>query len=193
MKIDLIMLENPIILSDEDIKIGDTVWEDVPMTFDEIFVVDEINSITGIGRNKEGIPFVVDSCRKIIAQSHQINWNGLEEMFGYVYVEKLIKSEYPVDEISFKRGFKKAQELNDKKFSLEDMIGFSVWRGTTTSKEFYECNNVSEQVALYISLSQPKSFSIEVEMEVDIQSMYSHELVTKPKFTDGKIKILKML
>lgn len=217
MKYQLIMLDNPIIVSDEKIKVGDSVWENVEMTSDEIFVVNEINSITGIGRDDKGTPFVIDSCQKIVAQSHQIDWNGLEDQFGYVDVKKSIKQlaylkkkEEQKDNPNFEKywdtwwglswgwmdtdfknsileTFKKAQELNNKKFSLEDMRKAMLF----ASSSLVSVKGVDNYLN---SLPKHKAFDIEVEMEsVPDSPFVGGYHAVRPKVTDGKVKIWKKL
>lgn len=74
-------------------------------------------------------------CKKTIASNNSeynllsIDYNGFEEEFDIVDIDKLaepIKQAYGDDceYWYFKKGFNKAQSLNDKKFSLEDIERF---------------------------------------------------------------------
>lgn len=187
MKCQLVMLNNQnVIVSDENIKEGD-------------LTLPPSNIIVRYGGQKYKGDEPLKCWRKVIAQSHQIDWNGLESEFGYVDVEKLIKSEYPVDEISFKRGFKKAQELNDKKFSLEDMreafqLGQEQKHAEDWSYKHPQYRKIADVTFKQFidSMSQPKVFNIEVEIESDMESLDSSKIVMRPKITDGKIKINKV-
>lgn len=183
------MLDNPVIVSDEEILPGDGSY---------VLQKGKIYS------NKMKSFFGADltDCQKIIAQFHQIDWNGLESEFGYIDVEKLASEKYPnwfteYDEgrvyRGYIQGFKKAQELTDKKFSLEDI-----------EKAFYAKDNASykeEQIFLeeFIqSISQPKVFSIEAEMECGEERQCEcinnqNCLLSRLKITNGKIKITKKL
>lgn len=207
----LILLDNPIIVSDKKIEAGDG---------------SNVLQNSKIYSNKMKSFFGADltDCQKVIAQSHQIDWNGLEVEFEYVDIEKLALIEVPELLIwggfserfqydtntqvrkAFIQGFKKAQELNNKKFSLEDMIRCSVEHAkycdsvTNGIPNFaHWCNY--EGKSFIQSLSQPKVFSIEVEMEgcsdCHLNDGYIHSpnccKNVIPKITEGKIKITKKL
>ena len=79
----------------------------------------------------------VDKEFKVIAQQNQIDFNGFEDIVGYVDIEKLAyqqaEDKYPMttaieiklhttSKLSYQEGFNKANELSsNKQFSLEDM------------------------------------------------------------------------
>ncbi len=221
MELQLIMLDNPIIVSDKEIKVGDIaidLTEDFGLKY-QTFIVDQV---TLEYSNKE--------CKKVVAQSHQIDWNCLEDEFGYVDLNKLsmewydhakFKSSLRADPESFSQGFKKHQELTDKKFQeAKELIEYFVNRceeGSIRSRTTY-----AKYKSFLDSLEQPKSFKIEVEMisfyddlnkeeieqiekELGIydhdQGLNERELKAyakeNPKFVsdiiDGKIKIIKKL
>jgi hypothetical protein len=171
---------------------------------------------------------------KVLTQQDQIDFSALKEEeqkeIGWFDVEKIQKekfleframitetSEKNLFEIGIREGFQKAQELlSDRRFTLEDMKksfieGSNVWidEDDAYGSEF---NNEMNQ---YIeSIAQPKSWEIEVEMEIvdgcNCKFMIDNGLAynignkvigttcsernrcTKPKFTNGKIKILKI-
>jgi hypothetical protein len=113
--------------------------------------------------------------KKVIASDFHselpnIDYNGLEEEFGIVDVEKLWDLEsyahkHNGNSFSFKRGFKKAQSLNDKMFSLEDM--FKCFQaGMDYEKEGGILHPDSHG---YIqSLQQPTTFDIEGVLENNV-------------------------
>lgn len=161
MKTQLIMLDTPIIVSDESPKAGDYTITypnfDVVQLNQSTCVMYDEKIIAGI----EGLP--------------SINWNGLEEEFGWIDVEKIIIEHIEnncrnfdgspaMDEQTFyegaKWGFKKAQSLNDKKFSLEDMR--KAYREGFKQRVEPKTNNAE---IFFNSFQQPKVFDIEVEME----------------------------
>lgn len=213
------MLDNPVIVSDEEIKEGDS-----------FLCSNEVHKCTGSYSLKvtsyvkcEKGDCSKEICQKIIAQSHQIDWNNLEHKFGYVDVEKLAKEEYikqsvkddrlSLDEqiqrsggfhVGFIEGFKKAQELNDKKFSLEDMESFASFTSKNLMRHsdgFGMYLGFDKVFELWKSKSQPKSFSIEVEMEGCSECHLNEGYMNSPnccrniktKITYGKIKITKKI
>ena len=79
-------------------------------------------------------------------------------------LDELVKEQYPIDEPSFKRGFKLALEiLGDKKFSEEDMIEFAKWTflevGSNTGKD-----RTNEQLLLEWKSIQQTEFDVEIVM-----------------------------
>ncbi len=211
MKTQLIILEQGnIIVSDEEIKQRDLlIWKNE---------IHRYHSDAGYGlktytdySEKEGSSLVLNWSNllgKLIASDNLehnlpiIDYNGLEEKFGIVDVEKLAKiSGYwrLNNKYAFIEGFKKAQSFNDKKFSLEDVIG--AMRHIFNQEVFYG-KTIEETLKMrdksmfdYIKfLQQPKVFDIEVEMEVWNQKGNITSLSTlKPKITNNSIKITKVL
>lgn len=193
------MLDTPIIVSDEEIKEGWKGWA---------YKVDVTGKIFKHFYTTN--PWYKDA-RKIIAGIKglpSIDWNGLEEEFGWVNVEKIAKNYNPpfLQELSivtqgkiegFIKGFKKAQSINEKKFSLEDM--FKCFQAGIDYEK--EGSILQPDAHGYIqSLQQPKVFDIIVEMEQEFttgitesgrERKFYGEF--KPKITNNSIKILKKL
>lgn len=168
MKTKLIMHDTPIIVSNEEIKKGVWYYDELDNTLRQL----TFNPLTDLRGSRikiiagiEGLP--------------SIDWNGLEEEFGWVDVEKIAKEldktkyrnfrrEYTLKETyegiedGFIAGFKKAQSLNEKKFSLEDMKKCWNTGGLWQNEE----GDISFEQYIQ-SLQQPKVFDIEVEMLSD--------------------------
>lgn len=146
---------------------------------------------------------------------NEIDYNDLEEEFGVVDVEKLakeysIKMGYPNKRIlldTFIGGFNKAQELNDKKFSLEDMraifnTGFAFGEeghyDLKTTKERKKLNKNILFIESLKFLQQPKVFDIGIKME-DIGGRRRDSIngcwipKLKPKIINNKIKITNII
>jgi hypothetical protein len=143
---------------------------------------------------------------KVIAQQDQIDFSALSEgdqkKIGWIDVEKLANEHFDLSIEDWCNGFQKAQELlSDRVFTLED-IKQSFWRCFENRGLGYIVTMGDLEVELNKSLSQPKSWAVEIEME-DIgeegwsgddytgEPVWNEKLV--PKLTDGKIKILKIL
>lgn len=155
METKLIMLDNPIIVSDERDS-GKLAYN--PETFKVQFFASHPKY------DEDGLKIIAG-----LPDLPSIDWNSLEEEFGWVDVEKI----YPTNQgglmsmatlIQYnnslkQEGFKKAQSLNEKKFSLEDM------------KYIFECGrNYQNNAEITFKesmnyIQQPKVFSIEVEKE----------------------------
>lgn len=192
MKTKLIIInDNPIIVSDEEIKDGECC----------------INIQNGVNENnihyaiKEDCNTDATNCHKIIAgldNLPEIDFNGLEEEFGIVDVENMVnKIDTPdhLDYFSFDRGFingfKTAQSLNEKKYSLEEMKEAMLFAFDTFSEQLSR-NEVEKCIGLYLNNS--KVFDIEIEMEPVYLSILKEKVLGyKPKIINNKIKILKKL
>lgn len=211
MRTKLIMLDTPIIVSDNTLLEENDFFVGYP-NYNKIF---QWNMGTGIHEGKSVY------AKKIIAGIEglpRIDWNGLEEEFGWVDVEKLAEEQYPYQKtpvsnyaqdlnsdkkIGFIKGFKKAQSLNDKKFSLEDMkkAVFKVYKnGIRSPKEGKQSfNEILNEIIQ--SLQQPKVLDIEVEMECAYGDecpskgdyLKQHLCKIQPKITNNSIKIIKKL
>lgn len=221
MKTQLIILEQGnIIVSDEEIKEGD--WYFLNTTGMKIA------SPTGVyQQSKKEVVCKLNNLSsnvyKIIA-GHQdlptISYSALSdedcEKIGYINVENYSKLEFPPDfnvqgdeldyyeRMAFIKGFKKAQSLNDKKFSLEDMNKILSY---LTSPNLADENRVVVARNYIQSLQQPKVFDIEVEMEQVkcltnkyknqpkniIGFAVDYKYKSQPKITNNSIKITKVL
>lgn len=174
MKTKLIIHDNnPIIVSDEEIKEGD--WFNRKGKY-YVLRFDPGNSEYWTVSGKK---VYASSSQKIIAgldNLPEIDFNGSEEDFGWVDVEKFAKEKYeyfsknlprtiitPKDKIEgFIDGFKKAQSLNEKKFTLDDLRNaFRAGRNNGENKTELNVNDFIQ------SLQQPKSWNVKVEMNKD--------------------------
>ena len=193
----LIMFDSPIIVSDEKIEVGNWCFDKINCLYkqetDKIFEL-----FTGSKKIIAGLP-----------ELPSIDFNGFEEQLGIVDIEKLALLKYPKhtfadneygDDLSplcrmgFIEGFKAAQEPNEKKFSLED-VRKAFKEGLSYSNKHY--HDYSEDLFIQ-SLSQPKVFDIEIEMEDkggyrqdSMNGFWISKLV--PKITNNSIKIIKIL
>ena len=169
MKAKLIILENPVIVTDEEIKVGD--WYFYGNRFD----IKELNQF------KKGIDdttFLKEmGILKIISTNKPIDYNGID--FGIVDVEKLA-SELLLNGNAHRRGFiegfKAAQQLNEKKFSEADLRNYRKMyqieleaqsnsfreqdRNSLTAFEILTENTHREVMK---QLSLPKTFEVEIE------------------------------
>lgn len=194
----IILEQGNIIVSDEEIKKNDWKYCSIQKK---------------PKRQGEDKQCICDS-KKIIAglkNQPSIDYNGLEEKFGIVdwskhweIVNQQLYEQGGVNPHAYRLGFKKAQSLNDKKFSLEDikkaiqegsMMSKLIINSSTNAKEVIDYYNKQEEKIIQ-SLQQPKVFDIEVEVEtcsLNINDLDCHEIVERPKITNNSIKITKVL
>lgn len=202
MKTKLIILENKsLIVSDEELLNEKDFYLGYP-DYNHIF---QWNMGNGIHKGKSTY------AKKIIAGLENlptINYSALSdedcEKIGYINVENYSKLEFPPDfnvqgdeldyyeRMAFIKGFKKAQSLNDKKFSLEDMNKILSYLTSPNLTDEYRVVFARKHIQ---SLQQPKVFDVEVEME---RTRYPKdddgwEDIYKPKITNNSIKITKVL
>ena len=214
----LILLDTPIIVSDEKLKVFDNFFFQI----DDIYDILKVESEFHLNRIKD-----IKENFKIIAglpELPQIDFNEFEEHLGIVDVEKLsiehCKPDYDkfggeleyVERQYWIRGFQAAQKLNEKKFSLEDMKKCyeGVLQNVGTSIKKSDLPSTEEYIKY---LSQPKIFDIEVEMEsVRMECNESRCIIPcacyhqgkptlcesgntiwEPKITNNRIKITKIL
>lgn len=146
----------------------------------------------------------LEDCKKVIAQQDQIDFSALSEEeqkeIGWFDAEKIFckwfcsedEKEYLI------KGFQIAQELlSGRRFTLEDMK--RSWREgikpmrLNAHRDGTEFNFFEDFIE---HMYQPKSWKIELEMEdyIEEETGYEFKWINKKlKFTNGKIKILKLL
>lgn len=199
-----------ILVSDEEIKEGE-------------YYLDELNQVNKSFKNNAG--FYKD-CRKVIAKDNsEIDLSQkVSDFLGIVDVEKLIKdcvinqvlksgesekyAEYMWTifwggmDTSFEKGindaFQKAQELNKKLFTLEDMkeaIAES-WNTCEDNEDDSETFSACMRRILK-SLQSPKEYEVTCELDERLtldDSTYTEPTINKnymlPKITNGKRKVL---
>lgn len=179
----LIMLPNPILVSDEEKQIFDRVWNsDVEkiLRVSEVFMPHGNKIIAGI----EGLP--------------KLDLSAIEEEIGWVDVEKLAKefikdewttSDEPVKfgiEVGYEAGFKAAQSLNEKKFSGDDVKKaiLMTWDNSVDTKNMYD---------VIESLSEPKTYNVEVKVEEYDHKEEWSEIGGAFETFKTKIKVTKIL
>lgn len=234
MRLQLIMLETPIIVSDETPEVEDIVF--LGNSYNYISKV--INMIGGSLRDvvlekmpeqrKNGTLDYREMSKIIagISKLPSINFHNLSEedwkRIGLIDVKKLAEketikskasawiynqlSESPSEDNEFCAqtaedfwvdGFKAAQQLNEKKFSLEDMA--NLWQYIVDGAKQLMLSGTTEVSSFenYIQLlQQPKIFDIEVEMEEaeEYDIVYGHkDKFPRPLITNSQIKITKIL
>jgi hypothetical protein len=198
--------EQFLIVSDEEIKIGDFVWDGRynPQEPDYPFYNVE---------ETDDIPAKNFTDKKIIAQQNQIDFSSLseEEQKKIGWFDKVSLSmestkhqtfangqhEEIVAQIYYRKSFQKAQELlSDRMFTIEDMIDFArMCRENDSHKvlkdeELLQTTDLFEQ---WNKMDQPKSWEIEIEMDFVHTDHVEGGFEYFPKLTNGKIKILKLL
>lgn len=171
-----------IITSDEVIKDGDTVIYPIKTTIPVQYLGGDL----------------IGSEIKVIAQQEQIDFTELDETdlkkigcfdLGTLWFNFRCENPNSVGALqtqyeSFKWLFEKTQEsLSEVKFTLED-IEKAMIEGLTIEKFWERCVQ---------SLSESKSWEVELDMEGCTASALIGGYIPKPKLTYDKIKILKLL
>lgn len=176
METRLIMLDNPILVSDETATDGDLV---VYSSYTPLKLRNNnLYSLSGDwiclpNQNSEFQPY-----KKIIAglpDLPRLDLSLIAEEIGWVDVLKLTESfinnrpnrtslEHDLLlGIGFIEGFRVAQSLNEKKYSEEDMIEFAHF----CRDYFTHLLTINEKFNLWLSNRKPKEYLVEVEMEVN--------------------------
>lgn len=197
MKTKLIEFPDYNIIVSDELKIGDKEYY-LSLDFNEPYIVNlnEVNET-----DMEHIHL------KIIASDNpehnlpSIDYNGFEEEFGVVDVENylenfIIKHNIKNDDtrlgytkLGYINGLKDMKSLTNKKFSLSDME--KAYFNNEVPHDNFDFN-------LFIkSLQQPKIFDIEIEMEQinnkHNSPSYSVKTQFRPKITNNKVKIIKVI
>lgn len=215
MKYQLIMLPQPILVSDEEIKENDFYYSSQGILQSKKSYFEDSRGLKTYHLTHELWSF---PCQKIIAgipELPSIDFSGLTEeeykRIGWIDVLELSQKTYPQSTsilisdvikihnnkqnaraIAFVRGFKTAQSLNDKKFSLED-LKLAILRGYKLGKNGgSEIDRKQEEKYLESYLSQPKVFNVEI-LEITEESQLTGVWYTNPKITNNSIKITEVL
>lgn len=182
--------ESFIVTSDKKIKVGD------------LYIVN-LQHITGPydGHFTLGI-----DCKKVIAQQDQIDFSALTEeeqkeigWFDWISNWEIINNRLQnvggVNPYAYQKGFQKAQELlSDRRFTLEE-VGELFQQVVRIIPEQELRKWTKESFVKHLAAPQNRSWTIEVETEEYVQEETGTELKwvgRRPKFTNGKIKILKI-
>ena len=195
MNYQLLLLEEPIIINDERAKEG------LNYNF-------ALKKMMNLPSDYPEYTTEWHYCRKVIAQDSkgEIDWNGLDEEFGYLSDKKIMDDylmktkgslNYAMRE-SFVEGVKASPRLTGKHYTLEQM------------KKYHNimCLYGNKKGEEYIELiGKPRIFDIEIEMQeantvvsgglrpmnkLGGKGLQTHTIY-KPKITNGKIKIVRKL
>lgn len=172
MKAKLIILENPIVVTDEEIKEGDK-----SLLYSENIGCNILTHHEKVIEGYEG--------KKIISTNKPIDYNGID--FGIVDVEKLAnaangynyaakETKAPIFNEGFIEGFKASQQLNEKKFSEDDLVNYRKMyqieleaqansfrvQDRNSLKDFEIIRENAHKEAIK-QLSIPKAFEVEIE------------------------------
>ena len=164
METKLIMLSNPILVSDEKIKEGDFYFK-----YDRILQWVKETSVTYTHIHPSNYP------KPIIAglpELPKLDLSLIAEEIGWVDVYKLaykyIQDEWSKDDdtlqfgikVGFRQGFETAQSLNEKKYTLADVENaFNSGRGYGNPDDIKNFNSFIQ------SLSKPKEYLVEYIQE----------------------------
>lgn len=172
MNYKLIMLPNPIVVSDEEIKEGDC---GILYSKGIKGVGSDWNQFKHDGSNKSKLFSIARDSYKIVAgipELPSIDFSGLSDddckKIGWIDVENLggrwatLQTTRSTDywraiSNAYSQGFKSAQSLNEKKYSLED-IKTAIELARFPKLALY---NTDEIVNM---LSQPKIFDVEIQV-----------------------------
>jgi hypothetical protein len=167
---------------------------------------------------KEG--FIITSDEDILVHQDQIDFSALSEKekkdIGWFDIENLARMHENIINHSknsyipgFKDGFQKAIELlSDERFTSEDIkesirYGFDVGFCSNSSNKVK--NNLMSEDSFIKSLSNPKSWQVELEIGVECQGKtgepclclekfgYLKNECKKHKFTNGKVKVTNII
>lgn len=189
----LIMLPQPILVSDEEIKEGDFYFKDgkilqwVKGTSVTYTHVHPSNYPKPIISGIEGLPKLDLS---LIAKG--IGWVDVEKMADEVYGDSMVGKGFWVE------GFKAAQSLNEKKWTDDDMIDFQNFISSYPNRELKRGLTLPYYLEKFKQSRKPKEYLVEVEMEwggkeyVDEQDAYGYD-IKRPKITNNTIKVTKIL
>jgi hypothetical protein len=171
----LIKINNLLILvSDEELKTGDSFYFNI----DGIFDILQVESTFHLNRIKDN-----KSNKKVLSQSPKLSENVAKKI-GWVDVEELSGSatehyyqnsdnqeycEYQTFQRGFDVGFQKAQELNQKEYSESDVE--SIWKYALYSAESHDRNGaknkarfIEKDVKSFIQSLSKSQWQVEVEL-----------------------------
>lgn len=210
-----------ILVSDEEIKEGDWCIATYPHPTEHYLVQANNIVLGNVEHGKQllfshnNLTHEIRFCKKIIAgipELPSIDFSLLSEedckTIGWVDVEKLADSlvnkvlleegKYWNDQDAREpvyygiiEGFKSAQSLNDKRFSLEDMAGLLKYEYNNPMTGDYK--TVTKN---YIQSLQQTSWDVEVEMEEILPSngnVHDWNKPIQPKITNNSIRIVKIM
>lgn len=218
------LTEGFIVTSDEEIK-NDTAFYLSPTNYFGKTVRKEGN--LWVCENMGGFHFLSEA-EKLIAQQDQIDFSALKQedqkeigWFDNLEDRKIVGAQqYALDKckdkiscltevkVAWETGFETAQKLlSDKKWFIEEQVreaimkGIDIWMNNMTDGSSEIIEKDFKEIIQY--LSQPKSWSVELEMEWITEEDEDHDeggtlpgtvvSYQQPKLTNGKIKVLRLL
>lgn len=202
----LIMLPQPILVSDEPLRIGQFCYGD------------DINNANQTTVHQAGSHEIAHKHPKAIAGGSvllpKLDLSLIAEQIGWVDLDKLTFQRFPMYEDKeadnwgmefkyrngFKMGFQEAQSLNDKKYSEAD-VRKVIRLARTPKKIIPDWDELTGKVIrkhltedeIIQSLSKPKEYDVKVEMEQYTINYHKDLWANRIKITNNTIKVLKIL
>lgn len=204
MNYTLIMLDNPILVSDEEVNPHNAVWD---FENNQVTVLRQSYGLTNYKKIVAGLPDLPKLDLSLIAKE-----------IGWVDVEKLALKEYPKDlhrwaENQFDdfnesdrntwiNGFKAAQSLNEKNYSKADMIEYAeffkeqerLWSNIKRPDSWEREGRGTFD--FWLSKRKPKEYQVELEMEqgwFHSSGYFIEDKTSRPKITNNTITVTKIL
>lgn len=194
------MLPQPILVSDEEIEGNEWyLWNNSPIKNHIVPTTDGDMWSNNFHKSKlkiiAGIPElpVIDFSTLSEEDCKKIELFDVEKIANEYYDAYDKNKEHTEGLIEgFIQGFKKAQALNEKKYSEEDMI--KAWENGIEEGSWTKNKPLHPIFPIFIkSLSQPKVFDVEVEMDFVHTDHVVGGFEYFPKVTNNQIKITKIL
>lgn len=209
MKYSLIMLTNPIIVSDEKITEESYVYGGEQGIFISRFIEQHPERFTNCKKvvAAKGMPRItrvpeIDVSLLTPNDLDIIKWVDVDSYS--TQFANLIKGIAPIDDAAWLNakehyafGFGKSQHLNQKKFSIED-IEKAVRYGRDYRDSLLFEEDFAVNFKLFVqSISKPKVFGVELEMEEITENVvnfkgYPSKKHFTPKITNNKVKIINV-
>ena len=190
METKLIMLSNPILVSDEKIKEGDFYFK-----YDRILQWVKETSVTYTHIHPSNYPKPIIAGLPDLPKlnlsliSEEIGWVDVEKMADEVYGDSMVGKGFWVE------GFKAAQSLNEKKWTDDDMIDFQNFISSYPNRELKRGLTLPYYLEKFKQSRKPKEYLVEVEMEsVGTEDFLGQPIITDvPKITNNTITVTKIL
>jgi hypothetical protein len=210
MKYSLIMLPNPIIVSDEKITEESYVYGGERGVFIALFTEEHPEHFTNCKKivAAEGLPRItevpeIDVSLLTPNDLNIIKWVDVDA-YSTLFADQ-IKRFAPIDDAAWLNakehyafGFRKSQYLNQNKFSIED-IEKAVRYGRDYRDSLLFEEDLAVNFKLFVqSISKPKVFGVELEMEEkggdNLTNAFNEKQIyyQQPKITNNKVKIINV-
>ena len=197
MNYTLIMLDNPILVSDEEVNPHNAVWD---FENNQVTVLRQSYGLTNYKKIVAGLPDLPKLDLSLIAK--EIGWVDVEKLADKFFESWSLGDRKQSSYELYRKVYEFSQSLNEKNYSKADMIEYAeffkeqerLWSNIKRPDSWEREGRGTFD--FWLSKRKPKEYQVELEMEqgwFHSSGYFIEDKTSRPKITNNTITVTKIL